>query len=147
MIFRARFYRGTKFGLRLKFGCSESCWGVAFPKPYTSSQAPYPSPCRNRQDSLIPLLLLFSTKSYDFAGTPIKIMPTCQIDTLVFYAQILSALGAFSQIQVLLKQKQTLKLHNKLTIKPLWFVPNGEIVNFQQTFLESTLKFAKKCPL
>ena len=39
------------------------------------------------------------------------------------------------------------KLHNKLTIKPLWFVPNGEILNFRQTFLEITLIFAKKCTL
>ena len=110
---RARFYRGTKFGyargvlsastsgrafmtakceqqqnqlaLCSNLAAWESCWGVVFPKPCTSSQAPYPSPCRNRQGSLIPLLLLFPTNSYDFVGTPIKIIPTYQIDTLVFF--------------------------------------------------------------
>ncbi len=36
----------------------------------SSSQAPYPSPLRERRGSLIPLLLLFPTKSTDFVGAP-----------------------------------------------------------------------------
>ena len=43
----------------------ESCYKLAG----TSSQAPYPSPLRERRDSLISLLLLFPTK-LRFAGPP-----------------------------------------------------------------------------
>ena len=35
-------------------------------------------------------------------------------------------------------------MHNKVVINVLHFVINGEILNFRQTFLESTLIFAKK---
>ena len=38
-------------------------------------------------------------------------------------------------------------MHNKVAIKSLRFVLNREILMFRQTFLESTQKFAKKCPL
>ena len=38
-------------------------------------------------------------------------------------------------------------MHNKVAIKSLRFVLNREILRFGPTFLESTQKFAKKCPL
>ena len=38
-------------------------------------------------------------------------------------------------------------MHNKAIINAFCFVTNGENLNYWQTFLESTLIFAKKCTL
>ena len=104
---RARFYRGTKFGyargvlsvstsgrafmtakceqqqnqlaLCSNLAARESCWGVAFPKPCTSSQAPYRSFPPNGENSLTPLLLLSPPQSLTTLWEPLTKMPMYQI--------------------------------------------------------------------
>ena len=50
--FRARFYRGSQFGSKLKFGCAESCWGV-----------PSPNPARRRKLRIVRFHLMVKTRS------------------------------------------------------------------------------------
>ena len=101
---------GPNFASMLILSCAESCWGVAFPKPCTPSQAPYPSPCLNRQGSLTPLLLLFPTKSWDFVGTLMKNAHVSNPVHWLFYIQILFTSVAFSTFHVLRKWKKSLKI-------------------------------------